>query len=729
MYRKIFLAILFAIASASQAAITTPAIISDNMVLQANTDTPIWGKAEPNSKITITCSWNHKTVKVDADEQGKWTAKVKTPKKGEKLTIKITCGEESKTISNILIGDVWLCSGQSNMELKLKVSSDADNELPRANLQGIRLFSVEGTPAEKPLDDCKGRWVECNSVTAAEFSAVGYYFGKELHEKLKTPIGLINSSSGGSTAQAWMSKETLQNNPVLNKFLVDDANNQAHKEFYEKKYAPAYKKWRDGVMKAVAEHKPAPKQPILPNEIRVKYRPCLVYNAMIHPIVPFAIKGVAWYQGESNRESGNVYDKLFQTLITSWRSEWNQGEFPFYYVQLPVYGKIDPNNAKWTLIRQAQLKTLYAVPNTGMAVTMDVGEANDIHPKNKKPVGHRLALWALAKTYGVKNIVYSGPLYDSMKIEGDKIRVSFKYAESGLKTPNNEPLKGFVIAGEEGKFVTANAKIENESVIVWSEQTQNPKNVCYGWADWIVCNLYNDADLPASPFTTENNNDNMESNAMNSIYTVKKTNSANLKDIQWQQADTLELKNYMGDKPEHFPKVQAKLLYDDKNIYVFFTVEDQYVRAVAQKTHGTVYMDSCVEFFFTPSGNIADGYFNLETNCGGTLLMHHQAARDTNRKIIAEKDCEKIKMLPSMPKIVEPEIKEPTTWTLQYALPLEMLEKYAKVTKPAAGVKWRANFYKCADQTSHPHWLTWSKVDLPKPDFHRPEFFGTIEFE
>jgi sialate O-acetylesterase len=509
MYRSIILAILLASAAAAPAEITLPSIISDNMVLQADTDAPLWGKAEPNSTITISCSWNHKTVKTTADWQGKWSAKIKTPKKGEKLSITLANGKETKTISNILIGDVWLCSGQSNMELKLKASADADSELPNANLPSIRLFSVEGTPSEIPLYDCKGKWVECSSVTAADFSAVGYYFGKEIHQKIKIPIGLIDSSSGGSTAQAWMSKQTLQNDPILNKFLVDDANHQAHKEFYEKQYAPAYRKWRDDVMKAVAEHKPAPKQPILPNEIRVKYRPCLVYNAMIHPIVPFAIKGVIWYQGESNRESSNVYDKLFQTLITSWRSEWKQGDFPFYYVQLPAYGKIDPNNARWVLIRQAQLKTLDAVPNTGMAVTIDVGEPNDIHPKNKKPVGHRLALWALAKTYGVKDIIYSGPLYNSMKIESDKIKISFKYAKSGLKTPNNEPLKGFTIAGEDGIFVDANAKIEGSNVVVWSEQIKKPKNVRYGWADWIICNLYNNADLPASPFTTENNRESI----------------------------------------------------------------------------------------------------------------------------------------------------------------------------------------------------------------------------
>lgn len=216
---------------------------------------------------------------------------------------------------------------------------------------------------------------------------------------------------------------------------------------------------------------------------------------------------------------------------------------------------------------------------------------------------------------------------------------------------------------------------------------------------------------------------------MNAVYTIKRTIADGLDKIQWQQANTLELKNFMGSKPEHFPKTQAKLLYDDKNLYVYFKVEDQYVRAVAQKLHDMVCRDSCVEFFFTPGENLSDGYFNFEINCGGTMLMYHQTARGENRIEILEQNCSKIKLKTSMPKIVEPEIKEPTTWILQYALPFESLEEYVKVSRPAAGVKWRANFYKCADKTSHPHWLTWSKVKKPQPDFHQPEFFGTILFE
>ncbi|MEN6386139.1 MAG: carbohydrate-binding family 9-like protein, partial [Phycisphaerales bacterium] len=537
--------------------------------------------------------------------------------------------------------------------------------------------------------------------------------------KTKTPIGLIDSTAGGSTVQAWMSKETLASDTELKWFLDNDANNQAHKEFYEKQYAPAYRKWQQDVIQALKEHKPKPKQPLLPNAIRVRYRPCLVYNAMINPLVPFSIKGVIWYQGESNRGTSHLYDKLFQTMIKSWRSQWQQ-DFPFYYVQLPAYGKIDPKNAGWVLIRQAQLETLN-LPKTGMAVTMDVGEANDIHPKNKKPVGHRLALWALAKDYGFKNITYSGPLYKGMKIEGDKIRISFDYAKAGLKTPNNEPLEGFTIAGDDMNFVEAKAEIKGSDVVVWSDKIKNPQAVRYGWADWIKCNLYNTEGLPASPFRTDYTMDN--------LYVVKKTSAPDFKQLNWENANTLKLSNFMGDKPQHFPNVRAQLLYDDKNIYVFFKVEDQYVRAVAQKNQDMVCRDSCVEFFFTPSENISEGYFNLEMNCGGTLLLYHQTARGENKQEFSQEDCEKIQITASMPKIVEPEITEPKTWTLKYAVPFEMLKKYANVEQPKAGVKWRANFYKCADQTSHPHWLTWAKVNKPKPDFHLPEFFGTLVFE
>ncbi|MFA5292351.1 MAG: sialate O-acetylesterase [Phycisphaerae bacterium] len=504
MKKYFCLAVLILLASTVCAAITLPSIISDNMVLQADSTAPIWGKAEPNSKITIACSWNKAAVTVESDEQGKWIAKLKTPEKGENCTITITCGKDSITISNILIGQVWLCSGQSNMEFLTKQSINADKELAEAKFPNIRLFNVTRTTSKEPLDDCNGQWVECSPETAAEFSAVGYFFGKELYKKLKTPIGLINTSFGGSPAQAWTNKEILSKDNRLNTYLENDANNEAHKEIYLKQYAETLNQWKKDVARAVAEGKPAARKPSPPVQLKAHCKCAALYNAMIHPLIPFAIKGVIWYQGESNVDDAVAYRKLFPAMITNWRDEWKQGDFPFYFVQIAAYGQTDlttPPDSKWAMLREAQTMTL-SLTSTGMAVAMDIGEAKNIHPKNKQDVGKRLALWALAKDYGFKDIVYSGPLYKSMKIEGNKVRASFEYADSGLMA-KGDSIKGFAIAGADRKFVWANAKIDGNTVLVWSEQIKNPAAVRYGWANWIDCNLYNKEFLPASPFRTD----------------------------------------------------------------------------------------------------------------------------------------------------------------------------------------------------------------------------------
>lgn len=487
--------------SLSFAAISLPSIIGDNMVLQSDFEAPIWGKAEPNCEIVISPSWIKTRVITKSDNEGKWMAKIKTPKKAKKSTLKISCGKESRTISNILIGEVWLCSGQSNMEWTPKMLKISEKELSKAKFPKIRFFSVKRAVAKQPQDDCLGEWVECSPETAADFSAVGYYFGKELYQKLRTPVGLINSSYGGSPAEAWTSRDTLNNNPLLKIYLANDANNEAHKEIYVKQYAETLNKWKQKVIKAVAEGKPAPKKPWQPVQLREYYKPTGLYNAMIHPLIPFAIKGVIWYQGESNADKAALYETLFPAMITNWRNDWQQRDFPFYYVQLAAYDKTS-SSVNWAFLREAQLKTL-TLTNTGMAVAMDIGEPNNIHPRNKQDVGKRLALWALAKNYGYKNMTYSGPIYKGMNIEDDRIRISFDYAKSGLKTPKRQELKGFTISGEDGFFVPANAKINRGTVIVWSEQIENPKAVRYGWADWMEVNLYNKKGLPASPFRTD----------------------------------------------------------------------------------------------------------------------------------------------------------------------------------------------------------------------------------
>ncbi|MCE5340036.1 MAG: sialate O-acetylesterase [Planctomycetaceae bacterium] len=502
--KKIFcLFVITLVSSISFGTIWLPAIVSDNMVLQADVNAPIWGKAAANSQISIACSWDKKTViTVKSNEQGKWTAGIKTPKNSKKGTITITCGKEIRTITNVLVGQVWLCSGQSNMAFRVNGIKNPAKELKKAKYPKIRFFTVKKTAAKEPQEDCFGEWVECNPETAAQFSAVGYFFGKELYSKTHKPIGLIDSSFGGTPAQAWTSKKTMESNAVLKEYLAIDANNEANKDKLEKEYTQVLKDWKNEVMKAIAAGKPARRKPNPPTSLREHCKCGNLYNAMIHPLIPFAITGAIWYQGESNADNAIGYRTLFPAMITDWRTNWHQSDFPFYFVQLAGYAKT--GDADWPMLREAQTMTL-ALPNTGMAVAIDIGEANDIHPKNKQAVSKRLARWAMAKNYGCKNMVCSGPLYKGMQIEGDKIRISFEYAKGGLKpAPKAKMVKGFVIAGEDKKFVPANAKIYKDSVLVWSEQIKQPAAVRYGWTGWTECNLYNKQNLPASPFRTDN---------------------------------------------------------------------------------------------------------------------------------------------------------------------------------------------------------------------------------
>jgi hypothetical protein len=501
--KRFFFIILMA-ASVSIAKISLPSIISDNMVLQADANAPIWGKAEPNHKVTITCSWSRESININSDSQGNWIAVLRTPKKAKNGTLTIISGHETKIIKNILIGEVWLCSGQSNMEWSVKTTSNGHAEAAKAKYPDIRFFTVAETAAGEQQQDCQGQWIQCNPQTALEFSGVGYYFGRDLYKKLNSPIGLINSSFGGTSAHAWTSKKALENNAILKKYLAIDANNEANKKVYEQRFAQALSKWEEAVKQAAAENKPAPKKPRPPFEMRDEWKASRLYNSMIYPLIPFAIKGVIWYQGESNVDDAITYRTLFPTMITDWRNNWKQGNFPFYFVQISAYGadSKEPGDSNWALLRESQTMAL-ALANTAMAVSMDIGEATNIHPKNKQPVSNRLALLALKKTYGYKKINCDSPLYKSMKKEGNKIRILFDYAESGLKAHKDEPIKGFAIAGDDKKFIWANALIDGSTILVWSEQISKPVAVRYGWADWIECNLYNKKDLPVSPFRTD----------------------------------------------------------------------------------------------------------------------------------------------------------------------------------------------------------------------------------
>ncbi|MCF7956702.1 MAG: sialate O-acetylesterase [Phycisphaerae bacterium] len=478
--RRISLAgLVLLFVSLSAADVRLAAVLGSNMVMQRETKANIWGWADPGEKITVGTSWQSFPIKpATADKDGKWKIAVNTPAAGGpyKITIK---GKNTITLENILIGEVWLASGQSNMEMPLvKVSNsytgikDSEKEVAAANYPEIRLFQVGNFSSKEPLDDvgpgiemygvpasdCK--WKACSSETIAAFSSTAYFFARKLHKELGVPVGIIDSTWGGTRAEVWTPAAGLEKLGYTNE------------------------------LKQAAES---------PQDAKKKL-PTRLYNGMIHPLRNLTIRGAIWYQGEGNSWQANKYRDLFSTMITSWRTAWGQGDFPFYFVQIAPF-KYSENNPSEEL-REAQMKTL-SLKNTGMAVTMDIANLTDIHPKNKQEVGRRLALWALAKDYGKKTIVYSGPIYKSMRVEGDKIRLTFDYTGSGLKTIDGKEISHLTIAGADKKFVEAKGVIDGDTVVVYSDAVKNPAAVRYGWSNTAEPNLANKEGLPASSFRTD----------------------------------------------------------------------------------------------------------------------------------------------------------------------------------------------------------------------------------
>ncbi len=496
------LAIVMVLSGVLSADIRLPSVIGDNMVLQQGMKVPIWGLAEPNSVVSITGNWGTEQWRTRARQDGKWMIKIQPGKAGGPYEMTIE-GKNSITLKNILVGEVWVCSGQSNMEFPLDRAVNSKQEIAEANYPEIRLFTVGKKVSYTPMINCKGSWSVCNSRTAGRFSAVGYFFGRDLYKQLGVPIGLIHTSWGGTPAESWMSREYLENDenfrPILKRYEETSVN---YPELY-RKYLSSRDRYRKHAAKLRAEGKPVPPEPGAPVGPNHPYSPTGLYNGMILPIVPYSIRGAIWYQGESNAGRAYQYRTLFPAMIKNWRQVWGEGDFPFLYVQLANWraGRPEPTESDWAELREAQLMTLSA-PNTGMAVTIDIGDANDIHPKNKQDVGRRLALWALAKTYG-KDIEHSGPLYQLMAVESNKAILHFDHVGSGLVAGGGGPLKGFAIAGLDKKFVWADAKIKGDTVIVSSDKVTEPVAVRYGWADNPVCNLYNKEGLPASPFRTD----------------------------------------------------------------------------------------------------------------------------------------------------------------------------------------------------------------------------------
>jgi len=487
--------------------IKLPALISDNMVLQQDSNAPIWGWAEPSEQIKITLA-DLPPVETVADKTGKWLVKIKIPKAGGPCEM-VVRGKNILLVKNIMFGEVWVCSGQSNMEMPIAYRAtyftgilDYEKEIFQTNYPQIRLFKVEKKTAQGVQHDCCGSWVQCSPATAADFSAVAFFFGKDIHKKLSVPIGLIQTAWGGTSVESWMKKQVLESDsdfePILKRFDEAVANYpQAVQEYLQK-----MKEWKDASRLAEAQKQKPPMEPFLPLGPTHFRAPSVLYNAMIAPLMPYSIRGVIWYQGESNAERPYQYRKLFPAMIKNWRDDWGQGDFPFYYVQIAPFSYKNWSRPIYTPeLREAQLMAL-SLPNTGMAVTMDIGDLNDVHPRNKQDVGRRLALWALAKTYGQTGIVYSGPIYKSMKIEGNKIRLYFDHTGTGLMAKDG-PLREFIIAGEDKKFFDAKAVINGDTVVVSSGKVPKPVAVRYGWSNIAQPNLFNKEGLPASPFRTD----------------------------------------------------------------------------------------------------------------------------------------------------------------------------------------------------------------------------------
>ena len=468
------------------------------MVLQQNEKVNLWGWAAPNEKIKIQLGWKSDSIEITAEPDGTWKTTVETPKGGEKKYTIVLEASNKIILQNVLIGEVWICSGQSNMYFPVGKEDKTwktgvvnyEEEILNANFPNIRLFTVLTKASPKPLDDVTGSWVECSPNTIKTFSAVGYFFGRDLYQKLNVPIGLISSSWGGTKAEAWTSQQVLEENPAFLSLLENDAKNEKlHQEKLENYYSNLKKERLANTDDLTKSELKKPKK----EENKTSY---VLYNAMLHPLINYTMKGVIWYQGESNAEQAHLYRSLFPAMVQNWRSDWNQGDFPFYYVQ------ITPHKGQNSAIREAQLLSLKTIPNSGMVVTTDVGNATNIHPIDKQTVGQRLALIARSKTYGENQLVYSGPIYNQMKIKKDKVQLFFDYSNSGLKK-TTEKLKEFEIAGNDKVFYPADAKIDGKTIVVWSSKVKNPVAVRFAWKPVPEPNLFNKENLPASPFRTD----------------------------------------------------------------------------------------------------------------------------------------------------------------------------------------------------------------------------------
>ncbi|MEI9806624.1 MAG: sialate O-acetylesterase [Bacteroidota bacterium] len=455
--------LLFAITFQAMARVKLPAIFNDGMVLQQKASVPVWGKAESGQRVTVRGSWSEKKYSVVADANGNWKVSVKTPGAGGPFELYVNDGTEL-VIKDVLIGEVWLCSGQSNMNMSLNGYSkqpvhNADSIASHADYPTIRYYRISSAMSRTPEDDCPAKWSRVDPSAVRSFSAVAYQFATLLDKQLHVPIGIIQTAYGGTTVEAWMDSVTLSkvaDIPALKAKYLDTMDKKA---------------------------------------------PYLVFNAMIHPIIGYGIKGALWYQGESNKDRPEVYATWFTEMVKSWRKFWGQGNFPFYYAQISPYKYNGKHQSAY--LREAQVQSLDLIPNSGMVITLDIGSNEFIHPPDKTTVAERFSYWALSKQYDVPGLAIMGPVYKKMKKDGNTIRLVFDHTGTGLTSFGKE-LKNFEIAGEDKVFYPASAIISGKNeIVVKSDSVAHPVAVRYGFKDWVVGDLFNIEGLPASSFRTD----------------------------------------------------------------------------------------------------------------------------------------------------------------------------------------------------------------------------------
>lgn len=465
-------------------------IFQSNMIVQQDKPFTIWGEATAGNKITIRPDWSAGAVSVTAGSDNYWRTSVRVPKAVagdfKPHTLTISTGDTTVTLNNLLIGDLWLASGQSNMQYGMQGEKGKDNgvynyeeEIAAANYPNIRWFYTDLNFKAQPYNQVTGHWVECSPKTVAHFSAVSYYFARSLYQHVNIPIGIVLSTIGASTGQAWTSRKELESDTVLyNKYLRDYDNSPKSKEVITSRFT-----------------------------FEKVTRPTLLYNAMIHPLAGLSIKGIIWYQGEFNRYDAGKYTLLLSHMIAGWRGDFDQGNLPFYLVQVPPFywNNEDPAAFDYAIFREAQSNIRKAAPNTEMALTIDDDEARNLHPRNKKPVGERLAMIALNKDYGLKDIRYIGPQVASLKMSGKKAKITYtkQSVAGGLRTSDGKPPRLFFVAGDDHVFYPAEATIKGDRVILHSDSVSDVKAVRYAFTNTSVTNLMNNAGLPAEPFRTD----------------------------------------------------------------------------------------------------------------------------------------------------------------------------------------------------------------------------------